>query len=597
MTLWIVFAAVIALALAWIGWPLLRPKAMNAHRDEYDAAVYVDQLQELERDRARGLIDESQAAAARIEIERRLLAAGRAQEQGTARAMRRPGFAAIVAVLVPLLAVFLYLDRGSPGLPNQPFAERTRDAAPVNSVVAAARERLAEAERRTQAAPDDPDAWLNLGRFQLVTGEIGGATASLARAFELSAGRPDVASAYGEALSRQADGLVTPEARRAFETALAGNPGDPRARYFLALSDFQEGREQQALEAWSALARSAPPNAPWLPTVFGRVAETARALGEDPADWLPRAPSQVAGDAPRGPNADDVAAAQQMAPEERMEMIRGMVANLAARLEEEPGNVEGWRRLARSYEVLGDTAASAGAYSRALALQPDDPETLLYGAIAAGQLGDADTAGERFTRLGEIVPPGTEVHSIVTVAANAIETNPQNVTTISQGVADAVSEQQPAPAPSVPAPSVPAPSVPAPDAAPQASRGPGAEDIAAAQQMSPEDRTEMIRGMVEGLAARLEDEPDDVEGWRQLARSREVLGEPAAAAQAYTRALALEPDHPETLLRGALAAGQLGDQETARARFVRLRDLVPPDSEVHTMVSEAIERIDAAGSR
>ncbi|MBO6781674.1 MAG: tetratricopeptide repeat protein, partial [Alphaproteobacteria bacterium] len=135
----------------------------------------------------------------------------------------------------------------------------------------------------------------------------------------------------------------------------------------------------------------------------------------------------------------------------------------------------------------------------------------------------------------------------------------------------------------------PAPARPAP-------RGPTAADMAAAQDLSTEERSEMIRGMVENLAARLEDEPNDVEGWRQLARSREVLGEPRAAAEAYTRALELEPDHPETLLRGAIAAGQLGRHALARERFVRLRELVPEDSEVHRMVSEAITRIDATSA-
>ena len=79
MTLWIVLAALTVAALAWVGWPLLRPRQMGESRAAYDTAVYLDQLDELERDRARGLIDESQAEAAKTEIERRLLAAARAE--------------------------------------------------------------------------------------------------------------------------------------------------------------------------------------------------------------------------------------------------------------------------------------------------------------------------------------------------------------------------------------------------------------------------------------------------------------------------------------------------------------------------------------
>ncbi|MBO6781673.1 MAG: c-type cytochrome biogenesis protein CcmI, partial [Alphaproteobacteria bacterium] len=418
MTLWIVIAVLVAGALAWIAWPLLRPRTVDTvDGDIYDAAVYLDQLEELERDRARGLIDDSQAAAARTEIERRLLAAGRAGRLGTGTATRRPGFAVVVAILVPILALSLYLELGSPGLPNQPFAERLPAAPPQNSIVTAARERLAEAERRAEADPGNPDAWFDLGRFRLVSGDVDGAAAALARALETSGGRSDIASAYGEALSRQADGLVTPEARRAFETALAGNPGDPRARYFLALADFQEGREQSALEAWSVLARSAPANAPWLPTVIARISETARTLGENPADWIPRAP--------RGPSSADIAAAQDMTADERAGMIRGMVEGLAARLEEEPDDVEGWRRLARARGVLGEHDAAAEVYAKALALDPDHPETLLNAAVAAGRIGDAEDARRRLARLRDLLPGDVGVRASLDAAITQIDSQPQ----------------------------------------------------------------------------------------------------------------------------------------------------------------------------
>ena len=580
MTLWIVLAVLTVAALAWVGWPLLRPKQMGEARAAYDAAVYLDQLEELERDRARGLIDESQAEAAKIEIERRLLAAIRAEAAPSGPARRHPVLAVAVLALIPLVAIPLYSLVGSPGLPNLPFAEREQ-AAPASSMAEAARARLADAEKRAAENSDDADVWFDLGRFRLVAGDVAGASEALQRAMDISGGRADIASTYGEALTRAADGRVTPEARAAFTAAAAGNPDDPRARYFLALGDFQEGRRDVALRAWSDLAKSAPANAPWLATVQARIAETARAMGEDPADWL--RPVETVG---RGPNADDIAAAQQMSPEERTEMIRGMVAGLAARLEENPDDVEGWRRLARSREVLGENEGAAEAYTRALELEPADPETLLRSAVAAGQLGDAETARARLLRLRDGLPPESGIYSMVSTAIEFIEADPEQVAEITRNLGDNPTGA----APAASAPAGPAPAAPA-------ARGPGADDIAAAQQMSDEERAEMIRGMVAGLAARLEENPDDVEGWRRLARSREVLGESEAAAEAYTRALELDPDHPETLLRGAIAAGQLGERDVARARFVRLRDLIPAESEIRGMIDEAIRRIDNASSK
>ena len=559
MILWIILLALTGVTLVWVGWPLLRPNHSVTGREAYDATVYIDQLGELERDQARGLIDESQAEAARTEIERRLLAVSRAEKiSAPPRVQKHWGLAIGLLLALPLVSIPLYVDLGSPGLPNQPFAERAPVTTAPSGIVAQARARLEAAERRTTETPDDPKVWFDLGRLRLVSGEVDSAVTALARALELGNGRPDIASAYGEALSRQADGQVTPESRRAFETALAGNNSDPRALYFLALADYQAGREEDALEAWSALGRSAPIDAPWLPAVQARIAETARELGEDPRDWLPPQAAAAAA-AARGPSSDDVAAAQQMTPEERQDMIRGMVANLAARLEDEPNDVEGWRRLARSREVLGDTEGSAQAYDKALVLEPDHPETLLRGALTAAERGDDAVARTRFVRLQKLVPPDSEVHRMVSEAISRIDQ---------------------------------------PGAAAAPVPGPSADDVAAAQQMTPGDRQDMIRGMVANLAARLEDEPNDVEGWRRLAHSLDVLGDTAGSAQAYDKALVLEPDHPETLLRSARTAAKNGNDALARTRFVRLQKLVPPDSEVHRMVSEAISRIDQAdGSR
>jgi cytochrome c-type biogenesis protein CcmH len=430
MMLWIFFAALIGVTLTWIGWPLLQPAPAREGRDAFDAVVYLDQLEELERDRARGLVDESQLEAARTEIERRLLAASRAE--GIEANVKRAGpshtrshiiLAVLVLLAVPAITVPLYFDLGSPHLPNLPFAERTPVAPPSIGIAAQAQARLAAAEERANNAPDDPQGWFDLGRFRLVSGDFDGAVEALARAMETSNNRADIASAYGEALSRQADGRVTAEARNAFTIARASNPGDPRARYFLALSDYQEGREEAALRAWSDLGRSAPEGAPWLPAVQARIVETARELGEAPTDWLP----PPAPDTPRGPFAGggptgaDIAAAQEMSPEDRQEMIRGMVANLAARLEDDPDDVEGWRRLARSREVLGDNEASSEAYDRALELDPDHPETLLRSALSAAQIGENAKARARFVRLRDIVPADSEVYEMVSEAISRLD--------------------------------------------------------------------------------------------------------------------------------------------------------------------------------
>ncbi len=72
-----------------------------------------------------------------------------------------------------------------------------------------------------------------------------------------------------------------------------------------------------------------------------------------------------------------------------------------------------------------------------------------------------------------------------------------------------------------------------------ADRGPDRETMAAAAQMSPEEREAFIRGMVERLADRLAATPDDPDGWVRLGRARTVLGEPEEAKAAYEKAAAI----------------------------------------------------------
>ena len=84
-------------------------------------------------------------------------------------------------------------------------------------------------------------------------------------------------------------------------------------------------------------------------------------------------------------------------------------------------------------------------------------------------------------------------------------------------------------------------------AAPDAARKtePTAEDVRNAEAMAPTDRAAMIRGMVDRLAARLEETPNDVEGWIKLIRSRKILGENDAAEEAFHRALDIFKGAPQ----------------------------------------------------
>src|SRR4051812_31988316 len=126
MTLWFVFALMTAAAIFAVLLPLAKRAPV---RGGTETAVYRDQLDEIARDRAAGLIGESEAEAARIEVSRRLLAAADADSRPIAPSVWRRRATAVAALLIlPAGATALYLALGSPQLAGEPVAARMQEA-------------------------------------------------------------------------------------------------------------------------------------------------------------------------------------------------------------------------------------------------------------------------------------------------------------------------------------------------------------------------------------------------------------------------------------------------------------------------------------
>ena len=386
MVLFVIFGLMTVIALALLVAPLLRRHGALAARADYDMEIYRDQLNELEHDVARGLIGPEEKATGRTEIERRMLNA--APVDGSPDDAKPTGQGPLIAafaitVLVPLAAGSIYLGLGTPGLEDQPFAERSQEspAMPgadgedmdIEAMVAGLAQRL-------ESEPDDLDGWVMLGRSYGALARYDQAVAALENAARLSGFEPDITAMLAEHRVFAADGLVTPAARRDFEAALAKDPAQVAARFYLAMARAQAGDFQTALDGWLALARVTPADAPWLPALREQIDLAARNLGIPTPD-LGLAEATAA----PGPSAEDMAAAQDMTSDEQAAMIESMVARLAARLEDEPDDLDGWRRLGQAYGVLGENDQARDAFERAAALTPNDPDVLAQYAEAIAQ--------------------------------------------------------------------------------------------------------------------------------------------------------------------------------------------------------------------
>jgi cytochrome c-type biogenesis protein CcmH len=349
MTLWFAFALMTAAAIFAVLWPLSR--RASALRSGSDVEVYRDQLEEIRRDQASGLIGDSEAAAAQVEVSRRLIAAADSEaaavSQGpapvTTRRRRMIAVAALIAL--PVGATALYLAIGSPSLPGQPLASRvTAERQSIAQLVAQVEAHLAK-------NPDEGRGWELVAPIYLRMGRFDDAVKARRLALKLNGETAERYASLGEALTAAANGVVTAEALAAFKSAAALDADHVMARFFLGLAAEQDGRAGEAAAMWRALLDRAPANAPWAEFVR---AELARLTG--------------------GPTEEQVAAGMDLPPEQRLAMIKGMVERLAERLGKDGSDIEGWLRLVRSYMMLGErerALAAASEARRALAAEPD----------------------------------------------------------------------------------------------------------------------------------------------------------------------------------------------------------------------------------
>ncbi|MGJ3259647.1 MAG: c-type cytochrome biogenesis protein CcmI [Rhodospirillales bacterium] len=391
-----VFAGVMALVVAGVlVLPQLRARKTVARRAEYDINVYKDQLVELDRDQAEGRIADTEAAAARIEIQRRLLAAAEDQEAGkTPKGSPRTGLAVIVvaALAVPAASVVFYLQTGTPAMPDFPLAERTdvkRAPEAAGFEGKTMREMAGRLEERLRDNPDDARGWTLLGRTYANIGEPRPAAAAYQRAVELTGRDPELLADWAEARLMVRDGSFTPEIFADFLEARDKNPLLPKPWFYIGLDKAMGGDLEGAAQTWTDLLAIQPEDAPFVAPVREQIAraaeeggfdvsqiepsETAKRLAEGTATSMPQeAPAVGAGTASPvapGPTREQVEAAQDMTAEERAAFIRSMVTRLAEKLEENPNDPAGWERLIRAYEVLGETDKAAEARKRLDALR------------------------------------------------------------------------------------------------------------------------------------------------------------------------------------------------------------------------------------
>lgn len=307
MILFYILAAVMtALAVAVLIRPLLRAMPQPAGAAEHGQTVYRDQLAELDRDVARGLLSPQEDAAARAEISRRMLAAARAAGPETERPTVPPARRlALAALVVPVAAVAVYLAVGRPGAPDRPLQARldageTRAAGASTQMEAA----LAELSERLREDPEDIEAQILMGRVLVRLSRYDEALTHYETAIELveAGGAVELSDAalkseYAQTRVMASDGSVDTQSMELFREVLEDDPNNPEALFFLGRVMAEAGEYDLAYRLWNRLIEVSPPDAPWAGAVRAQL------------QALPQPGAAVPGHTPAEP-ADDGAAPQ-----------------------------------------------------------------------------------------------------------------------------------------------------------------------------------------------------------------------------------------------------------------------------------------------
>ena len=371
MLFWVIAAALTLGASLAVLLPLTARPQSDADGAGHDLEVYRDQLSELDRDLARGLIEPSQAEQARAEIGRRILRLGNEGTPDEPKTRQSSGAARLVAtaavLAVPLVSWGLYGQIGSPDLPSQPLGERLAKN-PADSSVD---ELVARAEAHLAANPSDGRGWDVLAPVYLRMGRFSDAVTAYRNAIRLDGSSAARQAGLGEAITNAAGGIVSADAQDAFEAALKFDPANLKAGFYLAMALAQEGRNQDAAAGWQKLLAGLPADSPWRGAVEQALAHAGRRMAD-------------AGDKANGPTESEMEAASSMSPQDRSAMIETMVAGLDERLRQNPRDAEGWMKLVRSYVVLGKTDQARDALKRGIdAFGTESAEAKKFATFAA----------------------------------------------------------------------------------------------------------------------------------------------------------------------------------------------------------------------
>lgn len=282
---WISTGLLTLLVLALLCWPLLRRRSGDgASRRAINTAIYRDQLAELERDLASGVLSQADYGSARDELERRVLEDVAADTAPTDTAPRRlPRTALALAVTLPLAAALLYVVLGTPAALDPAARQGPQaSAAEIEKMVATLAAKL-------EKDPGNLEGWAMLGRSYLVTGRLAEAAKAFDKAGPAMEASTELMLQVAELSAELNEGRIEGRGRELLQRVLKAEPQNPQALVLAGTDAFFRQQYADAVRHWEAVLAQLPPGSPDAQNLTAGI-EKARSLqGEAPAGARARA--------------------------------------------------------------------------------------------------------------------------------------------------------------------------------------------------------------------------------------------------------------------------------------------------------------------
>lgn len=416
MTFWIIIALTAAVVSVLLAITLIRGRNSGENPAAYDLRVYRDQLKEVEKDLARGVISEEDGQRAKAEISRRVLTADAALAVGDNDTLQPRGAALVMAAITAISliggALWLYNTLGAPGYSDLALKDRiaasteahknrlSQDAVesqlPPRPVLEQPNAEFLDLMNRLRTAvatrPNDLQGHQLLASNEMTMGNYKAAYAAQKQVLKI---KGDAVTArdyaeYANMLILAAGGYVSPEAETALRAALARDSEDGASLYYMGLMFFQNDRPDATFRMWRDLLERGPADALWIAPIRAQIVDMSIRAGveyELPAASRTPNGGDLGGEALTGPSAEDVANAAEMDTQDRQQMIRGMVEQLSTRLADEGGSPAEWARLIGALGVLGEVDRATAIWGEAktvFAGNSDALATIRSAALRAG---------------------------------------------------------------------------------------------------------------------------------------------------------------------------------------------------------------------